>query len=89
MGLNIKNPEVERLIAEVAARTGETKTEAVRQAMLQRLDSLVANPHKEQRNARLAAFIEGQRKRLPPHLIGRCVSKEEREEILGYGPDGV
>ncbi|PIQ39346.1 MAG: hypothetical protein COW58_12160, partial [Thalassolituus sp. CG17_big_fil_post_rev_8_21_14_2_50_53_8] len=30
MGLNIKNPEVERLVSEIAQLTGETKTEALR-----------------------------------------------------------
>ena len=40
MGLNIKNAEVERLAAEVAALAGETKTEAIRQALLARKDSL-------------------------------------------------
>ena len=30
MGLNLKNQEVERLAAEVAALVGETKTEAIR-----------------------------------------------------------
>lgn len=33
MGLNIKNPEVERLATEVAAALGVTKTEAIRQAL--------------------------------------------------------
>lgn len=89
MGLNIKNPEVERLIAEVAARTGETKTEAVRQAMLLRLDNLTETNDRQERNDRLRAFFEEQRKRLPPELLGRTITKEEREEILGYGPDGV
>jgi len=41
MGLNIKNVEVERLAAEVAALTGETKTEAIRQALMARRNSLV------------------------------------------------
>ncbi|MBW7927422.1 MAG: type II toxin-antitoxin system VapB family antitoxin [Fimbriimonadaceae bacterium] len=89
MGLNIKNPEVERLIAEVAARTGETKTEAVRQAMLQRLDSLDATHDQSTRGVLLDQALSELRALLPPELIGRGVSKEEREEILGYGPDGV
>ena len=33
MALNIKNPDVERLVAEVARLTGETKTQAIRRAM--------------------------------------------------------
>ena len=32
MALNIKNPDVERLAAEVADLTGESKTEAIRRA---------------------------------------------------------
>ena len=42
MGLNIKNPEVEKLAAEVAAITGESKTEAIRQALLKRKEHLTA-----------------------------------------------
>lgn len=40
MGLNIKNLEVERLAAEVAAMTGETKTEAIRKALMERKELL-------------------------------------------------
>jgi antitoxin VapB len=40
MGLNIKNVEVERLAAEVAAMTGESKTEAIRKALADRRDLL-------------------------------------------------
>ena len=40
MGLNIKNAEVERLAAEVAALTGESKTEAIRRALLDRKQQL-------------------------------------------------
>ena len=36
MALNIKNSEVERLATEVAAMMGETKTEAIRRALLER-----------------------------------------------------
>ncbi len=43
MGLNIKNPEVEKLAAEVAAITGESKTEAIRQALLKRKEHLTAH----------------------------------------------
>ena len=40
MAMNIKNAEVERLAAEVAAMTGETKTEAIRQALADRKERL-------------------------------------------------
>ena len=36
MPLNIKNSEVERLAAEVARLTGESKTEAIRRALDER-----------------------------------------------------
>lgn len=38
MGLNIKNAEAERLIEELAALTGETKTEAVARAVRGRIE---------------------------------------------------
>ena len=40
MALNINSPEVEQLVAAVAAMTGESKTEAVRQALLERRERL-------------------------------------------------
>ena len=41
MALTLKNPEVEALAAELAALTGKSKTEAVRQALLDRRDRLL------------------------------------------------
>ena len=40
MGLNIKNRETERLIQELAARTNESLTTAVTQAVRERLERL-------------------------------------------------
>jgi antitoxin VapB len=37
VALNIRNPEAEQLAAELAALTGESKTEAVRKALYDRL----------------------------------------------------
>ncbi len=42
VGLNIKNPEVERLASEVARLAHETKTEAIRRALLERRTRLQA-----------------------------------------------
>jgi antitoxin VapB len=36
MALNLKNDEVERLAADVAAMTSESKTEAIRRALMER-----------------------------------------------------
>ncbi len=38
MALNIRNPEAEELASDLAALTGETKTEAVVKALRQRLE---------------------------------------------------
>ena len=45
MAVNIKNERVERLINEVAALTGESKTEAVRKALEERRDRLAPRRH--------------------------------------------
>lgn len=37
MALNIRNPETENLVNELAALTGETKTEAIKKAIAARL----------------------------------------------------
>jgi antitoxin VapB len=44
MSLNIKSDEAHRLAREVAARTGETMTEAVTAALKERLDRLDSPP---------------------------------------------
>ncbi len=40
MALNIRNLETEKLVADLAGMTGETKTEAVRKALLERLEQV-------------------------------------------------
>jgi antitoxin VapB len=40
MGMNIKNPTVERLAKELAAETGETMTSAIQVALEERLERL-------------------------------------------------
>jgi antitoxin VapB len=89
MALNIKNPEVERLAAEVASLAKETKTEAIRRALLERKARLSIRRVSLPRKDRLEALL---RKRIWPELPegvrGTRVSKKERERILGYGPEG-
>ena len=90
MALNIKNPAVERLAAEVAALTGESKTEAIRQALLDRRQRLVIRRGKTTKTARLQRLMRNRIwPAIPAHLLGQRISKQEREGILGYGPDGV
>jgi antitoxin VapB len=91
MALNIKDKETEALVAEIAALTGETKTGAVRRAARERLDRLQARSGRRFRDVEdvqtwLKTEIWPQ---VPEEELGRSLSKAEREEILGYGPDGV
>ena len=57
MALNLKNAQVERLAAEVAKLTGESKTEAIRRALEERRRRLT-RPAVDERRARLLRFLE-------------------------------
>lgn len=90
MALNIKNPEVERLVAEISAQTGESKTETIRQALLERKARLRARVRPSERGARVRRFLEREVwSRVPPEQLGRGPDRAERERILGYGDEGV
>ncbi|HVQ90226.1 MAG TPA: type II toxin-antitoxin system VapB family antitoxin [Mycobacteriales bacterium] len=90
MALNIKDAETEQLAAEVAALAAETKTGAIRAALLERKQRLTAQSGRQGRSSRLRRFlIEEAWPQIPADALGGAPSKVEREEILGYGPDGV
>jgi len=88
--LNIKNPEVERLAAQVARLTGETKTEAIRRALVERHARLRTRIADVSRRERLVRFLETEVwPRVPSEQLGHMPSKAQREDILGYGREGV
>lgn len=88
--MNIKDPETERLAAEVAELTGTTKTGAVRDALRHERDRLIAKRNADERGRRFVEFLERDIWPLiPPDVRGKPITKAEREEILGIGPDGV
>jgi antitoxin VapB len=90
VALNIKDAETERLAAEVAALAGETKTRAVRVALAERKQRLTRRVGRRDRAERLRRFLEEEAwPQVPPDLLGKPISKAEREAILGYGPEGV
>jgi antitoxin VapB len=90
MALNIKDPETERLAAEVAQLAGESKTRAVKIALQERKKRLSAQMGVEARKGRLLHFLEAEVwPQIPPEVRGKPLTKEEEEEILGIGPDGV
>lgn len=82
MALNIRNKEAERLAAELATRTGETKTEAVVKALRDRL----ARVRRQRPRRRLADELDG--------IAQRCASlpvldRRTPDEILGYDEGGL
>jgi antitoxin VapB len=90
MAMNIKNAEVEKLAREIAAMTGETKTEAVRRSLEERRDRLAFRLAGRDRPRRLRRFVEDEVWPLVPEdQRGRRLSRKEEEALLGLGPEGV
>lgn len=90
MPLNIKDPVTERLAAEVAAMTGESKTGAIRTALRERRARLLMAAPAENRGARMILLLEQKVwPRLPEGVRGRAVTRIEEDKLLGFGPDGA
>ncbi|MBI4910218.1 MAG: type II toxin-antitoxin system VapB family antitoxin [Acidobacteria bacterium] len=84
MGLNIRNAEVERLAAEVAAMARESKTEAIRIALLERKERLSAPGGELGRRAKVMQYL--QRSVWPnirPESLGTRVPKKEMDDLFG------
>ena len=90
MALSIKSPEVERLVEALAEMTGESKTEAVLRAVAERRERLsLQHAYRERGSDFLRYLAEEVWPKAPPGELGRRLSREEEDEILGYGPGGV
>jgi antitoxin VapB len=90
MALNIKDPEAERLAAEIAKRTGESKTGAVRSALADRKEKLDYRLGRRDRRQDLLRLLEEEIwPSIPRSILGKRLSKKTRERILGYGAEGV
>lgn len=82
MALNIRNPEAERLADELARYTGESKTEAVTNALRDRL----ARVRRERSGRSLAEELEA----IAEHCAKLPVlDARSPEEILGYDEHGL
>jgi hypothetical protein len=74
----------------LAEITGESKTETIRQALLERQARLRYRVSESGRRERLRRFLETEVwSRVPEDQRGRGPTKVEREAILGYGEGGV
>lgn len=89
MALNLKNPEVERLAAEVAALAKESKTEAIRQALVERKARLSTTAAPLTRSQRAASILTEFRASLPASTRRKRLTRKEEDEILGFGPGGI
>jgi len=90
MALNIKSLEVEELVAAVSAMTGESKTEAVRRALAERRDRLSLQGARPERGDAFLRYLETEVwPKAPAGQLGRRLSRDEEDEILGYGPEGA
>jgi len=90
MALSIKSPRVERLAAEVAALTGESKTEAIRKALEERKARLAFHVLRKDRRQALVRFLEKEVwSAIPPEALGRPRDREAEDRALGFGPEGV
>jgi antitoxin VapB len=90
LALNIKDATAEKLAADIAALTGENKTQAIRTSLLERKERLELRTVDVPAKDRFLCFLETV---IWPHIPtaeqGRSLTRKEREEILGYGGEGV
>jgi antitoxin VapB len=82
MPLSIKSLEAERLVREIAAKTGESLTAAIHKALEERLDRL----NREQRGKTLARQLEEILQRVDRLPI---LDSRTPDEIIGYDENGL
>jgi hypothetical protein len=96
VALNIKDKEAEALVAKIASLTGESEAEAVRIAARERVERLELEAPKPRAADDPRRSPEAFRHWLeteiwslfPPEALGQPrMTRAERAEILGYGPD--
>lgn len=82
MALNIRNPETERLAADLAKLTGKTKTQVVTEALRDRLERL----QRRRTGRRLADELD----EIARHCAGlRVLDDRAADEVLGYDEHGL
>jgi antitoxin VapB len=90
MALNIKDTEAEKLAAEIAEMTDDTKTGAVREALREKKEKLEMRSGRKGRPRSMQEWLEKEVwPRIPEEERGKPLAKAEVEDILGFGPEGV
>jgi antitoxin VapB len=82
MALSIKNSETERLARIVAKETGESITQAIQQALRERINSL----HRTRRQKRASESVEEILRRVDALPV---LDTRPEDEILGYDERGL
>ncbi len=81
---------MERLIEEIVAVTGESKTECIRRSLEERKARLCFQMAENDRSGRLLRLLESEVwPTVPEEQRGRRLSREEEEAILGFGDGGT
>lgn len=74
----------------MAALAAETKTRAIKVALLERRERLTVQAERHSRAERLNRFLADEAwPQIPDDVLDSGISRAEREQILGYGSDGV
>ncbi len=82
MPLNIRNKQADELVASLAKLTGETKTEAVTQALRERLERV--------RRARTRRYLADDLDEIALHCASLPLQdRRSAEEIIGYDEHGL
>ena len=90
MALNIKDPITEKLITEIAELTGKSKVGAIRDVMQKELSHLIAQRSSSAKDEALLRLLQEEIwPQIPEDFKYTPIPKEELEDILGYGPEGV
>lgn len=77
MTLNIEDPELEKLVEELAAMTGESSDETIRRAVAERYE-------RRRLGGDFLRYLEEEIwPKAPPGQLGRRLTREEEDEILG------
>lgn len=86
-----KDTETEKLAAEVAEMTGQTKEAAVREALREKKERLEMQSGRKKGKRDLREFFESEIWPLLPEeeLDQPPMSKKEVEDLLGYEEDGL
>ncbi|MEX2229624.1 MAG: type II toxin-antitoxin system VapB family antitoxin [Dehalococcoidia bacterium] len=89
MAPNIDDAEVERLIEKLAAITGETPRDVIRTALADRLARIEEQARRRRQIDEYLSYLTHELwPNLPPGELGRVLTREEEDNILGYGSHG-